>query len=257
MQELKISRFFKGLFTDKNPNEQEKSTYTYAQNSVIETNDGDSFFISNEEGNSVCGDLPEGYFPIGKVYIGDNKNAIFSVNPELGLSEIGVIDDMCNYVTHVNTDKLNFKLTNQIDAVYRLRQGCEKTIYFTDNLNPPRIFNFNSPNNFKRNGDWDKDKFNLFKTYNRIPNFNSFTVENGGSLKSGSYNFAIQYLDEDLNPTEWITTSQPVNIIYDSLSKPYGEIRGSSYGESQYRDKRITNKSIRIDLENLDFDFPF
>ena len=106
-------------------------------------------FISNEEGNSVCGDLPEGYFPIGKVYIGDNKNAIFSVNPELGLSEIGVIDDMCNYVTHVNTDKLNFKLTNQIDAVYRLRQGCEKTIYFTDNLNPPRIFNFNSPNNFK------------------------------------------------------------------------------------------------------------
>src|SRR5574343_907728 len=52
-------------------------------------------------------------------------------------------------------DKLNFNIGKPIDAVYRLRKGCERTVYFTDDYNNPRYYNFDKPQNFKNpNGTW-------------------------------------------------------------------------------------------------------
>src|SRR5690606_22992470 len=124
----------------------------------------------------------------------------------------------------VNAD-LGFKITKQIDAVYRLRRGCERVIYFTTPV--PMIFNFDKTGDYKDDdGNWDPDKFKLFKTYDSIPKFEKIEIEESGSLKPGSYNASIQYLDDDLNPTEWITTSEPIYIYNDSITKNYLEIRG-------------------------------
>lgn len=256
MEKLNTQRNYKGLHTDSSYKDQPKETYTFALNTVVESIEGDSNFVSNEESNIECISLPEGYKIIGKEYMTNGEIAIFSVNSSLGLSEIGLFKE-CTYTTFVNTN-LNFNIENQIDAVYRLRRGCERTIYFTDDLNKPRIFNFDKTEDFKdKEGNWELGKFNLFKTYETIPNFSSFEIGAGGNLKPGSYNFAIQYLDSDLNPTEWITTSETIIIYNDShTSLNYEDIKGSDSVETFYQQFGETNKSITVNLNNLDLNFP-
>ena len=258
MNSTNITKPYKGLHTDNSPVDQPKDTYRFGLNGVRENEIGDENFSANEESNSPCGILPEGYFPIGKVYIGNGETAIFLVSPSENLSEIGILDDKCLYTTHVNAN-LGFKINHQIDAVYRLRRGCERTIYWVDGLNKPRIFNFDKPYNFKDSNDnWDIDKFNLQKIYSKIPILSRVEITEEGNLKSGSYNFAIQYLDEDLNPTEFITTTDTIIIYNDNTtSKSFSEIRGSTNKITDYQNFGITNKAIKLYLSNLDTDYLF
>src|SRR6187402_200089 len=271
MDKDNTTRPYKGLHTDNSFIDSPKETYRYALNAVNETELGDFAFLSNEESNALCDNLSYGFIPLGKVYIGDNQLAIFSVSQDETISEIGILDDTCNYVVHVNDeyseeeDKLNFRVENQIQAIYRLRRGCERTVYFTDNYNKPRYFNFDKPEDFKDcdiNGDnckWVAKKFELFKTYTKIPIFDDIEILEGGTLTAGSYNAAIQYLDEDFNPTEWITTTDTIMIYNDGLDKPYSEIRGSTNAINDYQDFGATNKSIKFTFNpaSLDKNFAF
>ena len=265
LQNNNISQFNGGLHTDNSLIDSPKGTYRFALNSVNETELGDFGFISNEESNEQCASLTTGYIPIGKCYIGDNETVIFSVSADNSMSEIGILDNNCNYTPIVNDvdsipeDKLNFKVEYQIQATYRLRKGCEKTIYFTDNLNKPRYFNFNKLSNFKNSdGTWDSSKFNLQKTYEKIPVFEKLDVlDSGGNLEAGSYNIAIQYVDENLNATEWITVSNIIKIYNDLSNKSYSEINGSINSAVDYLNYPQTNKAIRVNFEpsSLDKDF--
>lgn len=257
-----ITKPSKGLNTDYSYEDQPKETYSFALNAVVESDDGDFNVLSVEEANEICASFPVGYTPIGKVYIGSGETAIFLVKDDGTASEIGVTDDDCNYVTYVNdlaqVDKLGFDIEYQVDATYRLRRGCERTLYFVDNLNFPRYYNLDKPEEFKTGGDWDVEKFKLFKTSNQVPTFVNIIPTTGGSLLAGSYNFSIQYLDEDLNPTEWITTSD-TTIIYNNNteSKEFSEVRGSTNKKSVHQDFGPTSKAIEITLGNLNTAFPY
>ncbi len=257
--ENNISRPFKGLHTDSSYNDQPKDTYTFALNSVRENDEGNSNFISNEESNKISASIKEGYIIIGKQYLTNSDVAIFSVSSDESLSEIGIYNlQSDSYEEHVNTD-LGFSISNQIDSIYSLKQGCKRTIYFVDGINKPRIYNFDNPEDFKDNQDnWDINKFNLFKTFNSIPEYENIEVLENGQLASGSYNFAIQYLDESLNPTEWLNPTDTIIIYNDSpTSKSFSKVRGSTNAKTFYQDFSLTNKSIRLDLNALDSSFPF
>lgn len=264
MKKKNVTQITKGLHTDNSNIDVPKGTYQYALNAVNETEIGDLLFISNEESNEPCGILPEGYIPLNSVYIGNNKTVIFSVKEDESLSEIGVRDSECNYTTLVNGN-LDFKITNQIDATYRLRRGCETTVYWVDGKNnKPMYYVIEKPHQFKdENGNWDKNKFELQRSYSGIPIFQEVEVQNsGGQLEPGSYNIAIQYLDENLNPTEWITTSEIIKVYNDDTTESFLDIRGSINIDSgadaeDYRDFPTTDKSIRVELTNLDETFLF
>lgn len=254
-----ITRPYKGLHTDNSLQDQPKDTHRYGLNGLRESQEGDENFNSNEESNEVCADFGQGFIPIGKEYIGNGQSAVFLTNPAAQIKDIiAILDDECNYTVMVNAN-LGFSVEKQIDATYRLRRGCERTIYFTDDLSKPRIYNFDKPEDFKdSNGNWDVDKFNLFKTYDTIPTFDNVEITEGGQLPSGSYNFSIQYLDEDLNPTEWVTTTDTVIIFNDNFtSKPFSQIRGSTNKKTAYQDFGITNKAIKLSIGTLDTSFPF
>lgn len=263
MQKDNIQRPAKGLHLDSSPQDQPKDTYRFALNSVTETELGDFAFVGNEESNAPCASFPIGFTPIGKEYMGDGRTIVFLVNSDETVSEIGIYDDTCKYETHVNDatsapkDKLGFKISKQIDATYRLRRGCERTVYWVDDYNKPRYYNFDKPQNFKNpDGTWSNDKFNLQKTYSKIPAFQKVEVlDSGGNLEPGSYNIAIQYVDESLNPTEWITTSGTIKIYNDLSSKTYREINGSINSDSDYLNFPKTGKAIRVVFSNLDSDF--
>lgn len=262
MQKDNIQRASKGLNLDSSVVDQPKDTYRFALNTVNETELGDSAFLSNEESNNIYTFIPKDFIINNKIYIGKNEVVLFLVSKDEKVSEIGILKDNNRYVTHVNdenslpNDKLNFRLDKQIQAVYRLRLGCEKVIYFTDDYNKPRYFNFNKPENFKTRGLWSARKFSLQKMYNKIPHFDKVEViDSGGNIKAGSYNIAIQYLDESLNPTEWVAVS-PLVKIYNSLSSTnYAEINGSTNSDKDYLNFPHTGKAIKVEVSNLDTDF--
>lgn len=250
-----VTRPSNGLSTDASYIDQPKNTTRFVLNGVDETSEGDRGFIANEEANELCYPLTENYILLGDVYIGDGETLLFSVAPDESSSEIGIADRECNYTIIANAD-FGFKVTQQISATYRLRRGCEKTIYWVDPK--PRYINLNKLEDYKNlAGDWDISKFSLFRSYSSIPIFDNVKIEEGGNLPSGSYNASIQYLDQDLNPTEWISSSEVIKIYKDSITKDYLSIRGSSSLVTAYQDFGITNKSIKFTFSNLDKTYPY
>lgn len=248
------------LITDCSLVEQPQGSTRFVLNGVNETDEGDVGNVIREESNEQCYQLPANTIPLGEVNIGDNSKLLFLVDSS-GNSYITLVDRECNLTTIVTdanqVKKFGFKVTNQIDAVYRLRRGCETVIYWIDPK--PRIFILEKPELFQDDlGDWDIDKFNLFKTYSTIPIFDDIEVlDVGGVLPAGSYNFSVQYLDEDLNPTEFMATSEVVHIYHDSINSDYTEVRGSTSLQNEFQDFGLTSKAIKVTLSNLDTNFPF
>jgi hypothetical protein len=259
-----------GLNTDSSLVNQPEGTTRFVFTGVNETKEGDYGFIANEESNQECynlsanGILGPGYIPMGKVYIGGENSAIFLANPN-GNSAIIIVDKNCNVIVSFSdknqVEKMGFKVTQQIDATFRLRRGCERVVYWVDPK--PRMFIFDKEEEFKDpiTGAWDISKFGLFKTYKKIPVILDLEViDAGGVLPPGSYNFSIQYLDEDFNPTEFVTSTETV-IVYDLPStSTYREKRGATMEKnSSYLNFEVSNKAIKIVLDpsSLDTTFPF
>lgn len=260
-----ISEINSGLHTDTSPQNQPKGTYRFALNTINETNDGDENFRSNEESNESCYLLTPGFIPIGKEYIGGNEIVIFSVSSDDTISEIGILKNNCEYEVHVNDedstieDKLRFSIKHQIQCTYRLRRGCERTIYFTDNNTKPKYYNFDKSNEFKnQNGTWNKSKFSLIKNVQVYPEIQEVTVEeNVGNLLPGSYTILLQYLDEELNGTKFIEIINNVNIINDSLLGDYSEIQGSTGLDVKEVKSLPTTKAIKIKFSQIDTNYAY
>lgn len=205
---------------------------------------------------------------LGKIYVGDNENVLFVLND--GVSQIVLMNGECDSKVLVSDDgsekKLNFNEHHQIYGIYRLRRGCEKTIYFTDNYNPPRYLNISDVNSFKEMvvqegidlieyGALDPDKMLLQKVYDKIPKI-VLKIGDNGQLLSGSYNIAVRYVDEDLNPSEWIYATEPI-MIWQSTSDKYSEVRASTNEDVEYRKYGPTNKSIKVSVRNQDCDHSY
>jgi hypothetical protein len=251
-----------GIHQDNSYIDQPKGSPRFALNATVESEEGNLGFRTVEEGCQSCDDFPTGYTPVGREYMGNGKTAIFLVKDDGTGSEIGILDIDCVYTTHVNdstqNDKLGFSVINQIDATYRLRRGCERTIYFVQKSKPPRYYNFDGAEDFKTGSLWSPEKFKLFKTSGSVPNFGTIEILETGAIPPGSYNFSLQYLDEDLNPTQWISTTDTIIIYNDNPDvKPFSEVRGSTNEINFYQDFGVTNKAIRLNLSNLNTEFPF
>lgn len=262
-----ISTFEKGLNTDYSPNNQPKSTYRFALNAVNESNEGDVSILTNEESNKLYSLLTDGYSYIGKILINNNKFLIFSVSHDNKISEIGILDNFETYTPIVNDKnssekrKLNFRKEYPIHGVYRLRRGCEHTVYFTDNYNDVRYFNLSKLKYFKTNEQWDSSKFSLHKTIEKIPSINKIEViDNYGQLSPGKVSIFVQYLDEDLNGTAFINLISNIKIFNDQLDSKYENISGSSKlivdnnkNNPYYYEN--TTKAIKLSIKNIDKNF--
>jgi len=203
---------------------------------------------------------------LGKIYVGDNENVLFVIND--GVSQICLMNGECDckvLVDDQGSEKpLNFNEHHQITGIYRLRRGCEKTIYFTDNYNPPRYLNLSDVDSFKEitstspyieHGALDTDKMLLQKTYDKIPEV-LLEIKGNGQLLSGSYNVSVRYVDEDLNPSEWMQPTEPI-MIWQSDATKFNEVRASSNEDVEYRKYGPTHKSIRASVRNTDCDHSY
>ena len=251
----------KGLYTDVAPVSQPPGTYRFALNAVGN--------LSSENSNELYTKLPEGFMPIGSVYIDNNQTCIFSVNTKTNVSEIGIFtvtdninsryETWCNDENSNSEEKLNFKINKQIQATYRLRRGCEKMVYWTDNYNVPRQVNLNNKNLYKNNiGIWDANKFSLIKKYKKIPVCSNVEIlENQGNIQPGTVSVLLQYSDEEKNFSRFVLEVSNVLIYDDNTKQDFSLINGSINIDNQNYNYGRTKKAIKLDFDNFDDNYPF
>ena len=272
----KYNMFSRGMVQDSSENRQPEETYRYGLNGVKGTLEGDRTNRANEPGSKVCWAMPEGFFKLSDVYMSSGFTAILAVNPSTGESLIGKGYDDCRFESVVLSKCLGFDLKYQIQAIGRIRIGCEDTVYWTDAHEEVRYFNFDSPSNFyteeyiqflnegntpsQYDGEkWDCTKFGLFREFS-IGCISDARVIVGGSLKSGSMNFALRWLDEDFNPTPWFPTTNTINIYreFTNTAENYPAVQGSSNVETDVNGGTASsNKSVELTISNKDIRFSY
>jgi hypothetical protein len=249
-----IRKPYKGMSVDNLPIEQPEGTYRFAQNAIMSSSTGMS--ISNEGGTDYMTRIDMHDVIIGKTYTVDNQIILFTVGQ--GFSSIGKIGKNGNYVKLISSEELAFDVNYPIQAIYRLRRGCEHVVYFTDGKNPVRFYNITRPEKHLTNGVFDISKTVLQQRW-MVPDIPSMTIVNEGKLRPGSYNFGIQYLDQDLNATQVLYTTNTLNIYHDNYDSSYHNIQGSSMYDVDNRAGKTatTNKAILLRMSNLDQSFAY
>lgn len=241
-----------GIITDISPEDQPQGSLRFALNAISKGFDGNYQKYQSEPSNELCISLKDDYKQVGSIYMEDGKTAIFSTN-NLD-SEIGILDKDCNYTVYVNAN-LGFNANKPITGEYRVKNGCERIIYWGDDLNDDYFFNFDNAELFKTEGVFDPNKFK-FVPDTTIPTITIDSVnDSGGNLESGIYRFQVEYVDEKLNTIYRSPISNSVAIYYDNLSSNFDAINGNfnlgAYS-AEFGATPPTNKSITLTVNNLD-----
>ena len=239
-----------GLNMDQTLNQIKPGTLTYALNAALENFDASSVNYQNEQGNEFCLQFPSGYSLIGTYFINEkNKHIFFLVNSNIGMSQIGYMDNNdCIYHVLVEAACLNFNVNHPIHKVVHKIANCRTEIYWTDGLNSRRYLDIeNIPYLPRFDSDLCNPSFtdqldcNQLKIQPnfRIPELEVTNIYNGGDLTSGTYQFAIQYSDASGNPyTSYYSITNPTPIA-------------DSNEVSAIFDYKV-GKSIEITINNLD-----
>ncbi len=245
-QRFKIAQAFTGLNLDSIPSQKKEGELSYALNAQIENFDGNQVTYQNENANTKCLDLPEGYTVIGNYTIPeDNKTILFLVNSG-GDSEIGYfLQDECTYNTIINARCLNFNIDYPIQDVTHKRNKCDVEIYWTDGLNPRRWLDLGhlpyatieAECGQVSTDDIDCNKLNVQPDF-EIPIIEFEEVNSGGALITGTYQFAVQYANSTGDGyTSYYSITPPVSIFEHRYTQDF------NYS---------TDKSIKLKISNLD-----
>lgn len=251
-----VSSFSGGMIQDALPAHQPEGSYRFALNAVLETLEGDYPSLSSELGEVLHSSLQ---YPIIGHCLTDTSESIILFSTDDFECEIGELNLASKkYVTLVNSSDLEFSTKNPIQCLFRKIRGCERTIYFTDGVNKYRAINIDNLSQYKdNNGNWVVNRFDLTPSYT-LPSLGLISVnDTGGQLTVGSYQFAIQYLDRDLNPSNWLFVSNPIPIVPSPLQNNYNDIVGGlpTTAEQVVLNTgavRNTSKSITLNVTNLD-----
>jgi len=256
------SSFSKGLHLDSPISTQPEGTYRWALNAIQETESGELGFISNEVGNFECADFGNQWSVIGGLYLKDSEFIVFlAPNSDTyeGHGKIVKVNKDCGVETLIWSNCLNFKINKQIQAVQRILNGCEINIYFTDNNNDIRHLNINSLEDYLKSGltineidvnnpdIWDCERMKLWPDF-RMATIDFVELNESGSLDAGVYQFAVQYVDKNLNTTNWSPITQPIPVYLDNVTNSALSIKGNNL---------TTSKAIVLRLGNLDTSFSY
>ena len=258
-QGIGINQINKGLFTDVAKEQQPKGTYTFALNAVDSSSEGDMFSISNENSNDGCASIPDSYALIGSVYMEDDATLLFLVDEDTNNSVIATLNKNCQFTELVVSDCLGFSLENQIEGTFRIKNGCERIVYFVDHSNPDRYINIDDLEIFLEEGftindasvsKWNCSKFNIDKVYQNacisLVEINEF----GGNIPVGTVQFAVQHLDENLNGSGFTDSTNTIPITNDSYGLDYEDIDGADPDTP-------TSKSVEISISNIDTEYEY
>lgn len=221
-----------GLNMDQTVNQVQKGQLTYALNAAVENFDATSVNYQNEPGNQLCLKFPENYHLIGEHFINEqSKHIFFLTNPDTGESEIGYMDNNdCVYRTYINANCLNFNIDYPIHKAVHKITNCTTEIYWTDGFNPRRYLDLNDLPYVTVPGDnvcenepttiIDCNKIKIQPNFT-IPELSIVDVINGGELKAGTYQFAVQYCGVNGDAyTSYYSVTNPTPIADTHITTP-------------------------------------
>ena len=145
----------------------------------------------------------------------------------------------------------NFNILNPIKKSVIKNEKCGKTIYFSHKGNPPRHINiskiqdyFTQETSCGTDIELDCpnfDKMRVFKLFN-APELTPSSIELGGNLKMGVYEFLIAYCDiSGREISEYYSITNPISIFDEN---------NLIQGQPNIADR--TNFLIRLNVDNLD-----
>ena len=147
----------------------------------------------------------------------------------------------------------NFDINYPIKKIVIKNEKCGKNIYFSDNNNPPRHINITELLAGKYNDQnvscddnvtttcINYDELRIFKIFN-IPSIEPATIELGGRLPMGMYEFLIAYSDASGNEIS----------PYYSITNPIAIFDNNNRILEQKELASRTNLAIRLEVSNLD-----
>ena len=207
----------KGLITDLAPHLQTAEIWTYARNSVLNSHAGNMYALQNEQSNTFCVNLP--YTFIGSIPLIENRFAILTTDNIN--SEIGIFDaNACTYTLVVNDPCLGFNTGYLVSGKSKYNYDCSETIYWADSgLNPRRYLNLQHVPYIDPGTDCDPNPTNrldcarlLLDPNISVPRINADLI-NEGTLKNGTYQFAIAYSIKKERITDIFSFTNPVSVF--------------------------------------------
>lgn len=263
------NQFFLGMDQDVHPKYIKDGKYRYALNAILETELGEQPSISNEIGNSICASLPAGLKINGHALTDNHEIVLFLYDPAPSRPnhQIGIYDPInCSYTPIVIDQLLNFSDQHPVTAFVRIKNGCNRFVYFADNYNNFRVANLTDTsewvNEFQALTDHTKIEFTRPYSYPQTQAANSdnnYVLPGGGELEYGSYSFYIRYLDVDLNPTiEWLPLTNYISVGYGTQSNQNTSLlHGADNEVSSPLYKPRANKHIKFRVTMLDTKFKY
>lgn len=167
---------------------------------------------------------------------------------------------------------LNFNIKHPIKKIELKGEKYFRTLYWTDNYNPPRYLQLQNLEQYNFNGEdvcgeiicgdgidvenpqkiedcqtcLDCEKLRIFKRFT-IPHIEPSVIQFGGNLRMGTYEFLIAYADRLGNElSEYFSITQPISI-FDS----------NNYILNQTQLANRTNLSIALNVSNLDKNYQY
>lgn len=259
--EAAMNKLGKGMNTDIPVEYTTDGFHTFALN-MVNTSDRGVGVLSNELGNTLSVHIPN-MRVIGYQEVEDDKAVLFLVSEDDLISEIGLYNHRDDSYKTLITDaveesKLNFSLNTAMSTYSRIIRGCEKVVYFTDNLNPPRSINLDRIKDYYKNGKLIAENLSLQKSVSSIPEISIKVHEGDGNLKSGQYMVGLQYWSDGAAASDFISLTTGAIIYKDSLTQNYDSIKGSSYSEEDtYHSSSDSksNKSLHVSVSGIDSKF--
>lgn len=228
---------------------------TFALNMIRDNSEGGSFSWQSEPGNELCFEK-EGFEVVGTIYGQDNIVYLFITDGTV--SEIGELN-CCNYTTIVSSSCLNFSTKNPIKGEYRIRNGCERMLYWNDcHRNSDRYLNLDELDEFFTDGVLDCNKLK-FNPDIQVPCIQLDAVnDTGGSLPLGMYYFQIEIFTDSGNTVYRSCFSPGVSIWDEQTGTSFQQIDGGFNVEQvlpELGGVPTTSKSITLNFSNLDTRF--
>lgn len=199
-------------------------------------------FLVAESGNvlkhtfvhPVCGIIPTSICDI-----------VFCTNSN-GTDEIYTITDTTTK-KRIMSGNLGFNSNNTITGCFTFNSHNQLIIAWTDNINPVRLINVDSrPYLYYDTLQPDKlDLINLTPNLKQ-PIYNLSKITSGGSIKLGTYYFAIAYYITDYDLSNWSLVSPPIHAIDPS------DINYRYSGVSNIRNTADTTDRLNTSFEFTD-----
>lgn len=206
-----VTQFTGGITNDFDP--KVKEFISYCRGTIDQSTNGDVLSKSSVPGNSLVKEYA-GYSLLGQVN-GEDEVYLFLKGENdiiLGVNKTTVVEYM--------VEDLSFN--NPIRATFRVKNGCERIIYFVDGENPDRRINLDRLFDYYIDGVLSIDKLNLAVTTESISIANITKTDLDGSLDVGTVSFIVEALNNDLDVI--YKTSESLSIPVFNKTKGYSDV---------------------------------